>query len=318
MPDEEILKREWKEKSTELLLGIHEEMRNIVDGFNKSLDTSSKIDEDAFVQYAVEWLKVIEGIAVLFKEGLVDVAQVLTRSLFEITLQLCYLISDEQEIENKAACYYVASNMQAYWLNKKRCANMKQLNFDSNEGEKKNEKIINSLKNSNISSINKGYKYIAHEKLINADWNNISWYELYDMIHAKNIKVPRNRKIKISNRQFCKRLEFYDDKDNKVLIYDIIYAELSRQAHGFSAIDQMKYFEGVQYFRRSDCLQNGLWQIKMINEMFKKIVVKIPNIYKSFKLDKNNDKDRELASRFLARKNLLDDLKIKLDMLYKS
>jgi hypothetical protein len=319
MVDEETLKREWKAKSTELLLELHHELYDIVNEFNQRDDTHFKVSDDAFIEHIAEWLKLLEGIALLFKEGLVDVSQVLTRSLFEITLHLCYLIYEDQEIENKAACYFVASNMQAYYLNKKLCDNMKKSGCNSDEGEKKNEKIIDSLKSSNILSIKSVYGYIKANNCIDENWNDTSWYGLYDTIYGKHSKKPTKCKIKkINNRQLCEMLGFYDDSENKVLMYDLIYPYLSRQAHGFSARDQIKYVDGAQFFRKTDCLQNGLWQIKVINEMFKKIVVKIPNIYEAFKFDENNDKVRELLLRCLARKKILDDLKIKLDMLYES
>ena len=55
-------------------------------------------------------------------------------------------------------------------------------------------------------------------------------------------------------------------------MYDLIYALLSRQTHGFSSCDQIRDVNGLQVFRESDCLQNGLWQLDIINEMLKKII----------------------------------------------
>ena len=97
--DRDVLKSEWKKDSSEYLLEIHEELRNLGNRLNTS-EGNFGIGDDAFIAYICEWLKLLEGIALLYREGLVDAAQPLTRTLFEVMLHLCYLIKDPLEIEN--------------------------------------------------------------------------------------------------------------------------------------------------------------------------------------------------------------------------
>ena len=314
--DRDVLKSEWKKDSSEYLLEIHEELRNLGNRLNTS-EGNFGIGDDAFIAYICEWLKLLEGIALLYREGLVDAAQPLTRTLFEVMLHLCYLIKDPLEIENKAACYFVVSEMQKYKLNNSLIKNKTKANLDTYEGSAKNDEIIKSLENSQIKSFSDVYSYIRNKKLIDADWNNISWYEVYITKHDnKGYNQYRKKNCELvhkSNRSLCKDVDFYNDLDKKVLMYDLIYALLSRQTHGFSSRDQIRDVNGLQVFRESDCLQNGLWQLDIINEMFKKIIRDISVIYSNFKYQD----DQEFLVRCLGRKKQLDCLRGKLESLYK-
>ena len=84
----------------------------------------------------------------LFIQGRVDVAQVLTRSLYEITLQLLYLIKDKETMNGKAICYVAFSEL------KKR-----KIGADTLKGEIENNKIIESLASSENEAIRSLYRY---------------------------------------------------------------------------------------------------------------------------------------------------------------
>ena len=313
----EDLKNDWKNRSSKLLLELHTELRDIANLLNND-EKNFKISDYAVIEFISEWLKILEGIALLFSEGLVDVSQVLTRSLFEATLQLCYLVSSNDEIDNKAACYYVISSLHAYSLNKKLIKLKEQVGDASIEGIAKNKEIIKSIDANQDNSIREIFNYIKNEKIIDKDWNKMHWYEFYAFKYNKGIgRKDYNirdigKKTLINLYTFCKIVDFYDDSNKKILMYDLIYPMLSRQSHGFASRDQVKYYDGLQNFRETDCLQNGLWQLKVINEMFKKVIRDIPKTYKDLKYQDNI----EFLSRNYNRKLVLEELASKLGALY--
>ena len=119
---EENLKEKWMDESSIFLRDIYAFCKQFIDEFNLN-NKDNDLSKNAVTNYLVEWVKLLDSVGILFYEGRVDTAQILTRSMFEIQLQLCYLIKESDELEEKAAFIYVVSNLKRYWFNKNRIEN---------------------------------------------------------------------------------------------------------------------------------------------------------------------------------------------------
>lgn len=278
------LANELMDESSSFFVSIHDFIRESTSSFNKT-NNKSTIEKDVTIKYMVEWLKILDSIAILFYQGRVDSAQVLTRTLFEITLQLCYLTKDKKYVRDKAGYIIVVADIKKYKYNKVLLENKEKYKLDTQEEKIKNEEIITNLRNSNILEIREAFEFIEN-KILFRKKNIKEWYEIYssrhDMIHIG------------SNRQLCKAIEFYDgEKEKEILVYDLVYDILSQQAHGITAIDSFRIIGGEQRFRKYDCLSNGAWQINSIYKMLLKIVGTLKSTF-----DEEFYIDRELLVKY--------------------
>ncbi|WP_418310210.1 DUF5677 domain-containing protein, partial [Phascolarctobacterium faecium] len=105
------LANELMDESSSFFVSIHDFIRESTSSFNKT-NNKSTIEKDVTIKYMVEWLKILDSIAILFYQGRVDSAQVLTRTLFEITLQLCYLTKDKKYVRDKAGYIIVVADIK--------------------------------------------------------------------------------------------------------------------------------------------------------------------------------------------------------------
>lgn len=257
------LANELMDEGSNFFVLIHDFLRESTNIFNKT-NNKSTIEKDVTIKYIVEWLKILDSIAILFYQGRVDSAQVLTRTLFEITLQLCYLTKDKKTVRDKAGYIIVVADIKKYKYNKVLLENKEKYKLDTQEEKIKNEEIITNLRNNNILEIREAFEFIEGQKLIGTKRLIEDWYKIYSM---KNGNLIRNY------RWLCENISFYDGKKEKnILVYDIIYDQLSKQAHGITAIDSFRIIGGEQTFRKYDCLSNGAWQINSIYKMLLKIV----------------------------------------------
>ena len=266
------------------------------------------------VEFLAEWLRFLDGIMLLFIQGRVDVAQVLTRSLYEITLQLLYLIKDKETMNKKAICYVAFSELKKYSTNNNMIKNKNKIGVDTSKGEIENKKILESLGSSKNEELRFLYKYFLDKGLVDKDLKNDSWYSVYEQYCQDKSNGIKDKKIKnISTSILCEKVGFYsEEKGEKILVNTIVYNELSRQAHGVNARDSLKVIGGVQKFRNYDCLQNGLWQLSLIEEMKFLIIIYCYCMFEE-KLGKISD---ETYSRLYKVKMDLDLLSKDLKALY--
>ena len=240
-------------------------------------NNENNLGKNAVTSYLVEWVKLLDSVGILFYEGRADTAQILTRSMFEVQLQLCYLIKEADELEEKAAFIYVVDNFKRYRFNKQRIENLKQINKDYSTTV--NSEIITNFENSK-GIVKDIYEYIKSKYDIDkVKWNSSSWIKLYNDKHNRDWK---------DNRNLCKEISFYDvNNDIKILMYDIVYDKLSQKTHGAEVIDNIIIEEGVQKYRNFNCLQHGYWQLSFIFKMLLCILSKMNNCFKlnEFKID---------------------------------
>lgn len=275
---EENLKEKWMDESAEFLREIFEFCRKFIDGFNLN-NKDNDLSKNTVINYLVEWVKLLDSVGILFYQGRVDTAQILTRSMFEVQLQLCYLIEDTDELEEKAAFIYVVNNLKGYGFNKNRIESLKQIN--NGISTTVNSDIILMLENSE-GIIKYTYEYIKNKYDIDKEkWNLLSWIDIY------NRKCKRKWK---SNRRLCQEISFYDvSNDIKISMYDIIYDRLSQKTHGVDCLDNMIFCEGVQKYRNYNCLQHGYWQLHFIFKMLLCILSKMYNCFKSDEFSIDSD-----------------------------
>ncbi len=290
---EENLKEKWMDESSIFLRDIYAFCKQFIDEFNLN-NKDNDLSKNAVTNYLVEWVKLLDSVGILFYEGRVDTAQILTRSMFEIQLQLCYLIKESDELEEKAAFIYVVSNLKRYWFNKNRIENFKKINKDYST--QINSDIIAKLE-SNDGIIKTTYEYIQNKHAIDkSKWNQLSWFKLYSEKHGEKCN---------NNRSLCEEISFYDvNKDVKILMYDIIYDKLSQKTHGAECIDNMIFENGVQKYRNYNCLQHGYWQLHFIFNMLLCILYHMFNCFKSNEFSIDSD---ELGGLHVILKKLEHD-----------
>lgn len=311
--DRKEMKEKWMDDSTDFLKNIFQEIEKICNDLNLN-NYEDDIAARSTVEFLAEWLRFLDGIMLLFIQGRVDVAQVLTRSLYEITLQLLYLIKDKETMNKKAICYVAFSELKKYSTNNNMIKNKNKIGVDTSKGEIENKKILESLGSSKNEELRFLYKYFLDKGLVDKDLKNDSWYSVYEQYCQDKSNGIKDKKIKnISTSILCEKVGFYsEEKGEKILVNTIVYNELSRQAHGVNARDSLKVIGGVQKFRNYDCLQNGLWQLSLIEEMKFLIIIYCYCMFEE-KLGKISD---ETYSRLYKVKMDLDLLSKDLKALY--
>lgn len=297
---ETYTEEKWLDEATIFLRRLQKLFSDEFSSFNKSI--KNDIGKDAVVILGFQCLRMLDGIAILIEQGRCDAALILVRSLFEVMLQLCYLINDEGSFEEKAGFYFVVADLKRYDYNRKAVENMRKLDLAIGAerikyGEGENNKIIQKLENAS-GILKEVYIFIRDKRGIDYSWNNIEWYKTFNSKYGiKNF----------SNRDLCQEIQFYDiipHNDVKILMYDILYNALSQQTHGSASIENIVIVDGVQRFRNYDCIQYGWVQISFIYKMFLKLHNDLQNMFKnqfcidSCALDWMNENSKALRRAF--------------------
>ena len=264
----------WKNKALIFLQDLYNILRDPANDFNRA-NKDNNFVKNCIMEYIVEVLKMTDSIIILIREGRIDTALILTRALFEVTLQLCYLINDKKTIEEKAAFYLVVNNLKRYHYNKTLMKNLKLLDIDRDlsKGIRENKDIIDSLEKNNIFVIKETFGYIKNNygDIDNIIWKNEKWFKFFAKKSGQTIT---------NFRILSEKIGFYDtSKDKKVLIYDSLYDLLSQHAHGISALDNIVFVDNKQKFRNFDCLQHGQLVLKVTYVLFDKIIQDMAKIY---------------------------------------
>lgn len=283
-------KEQWMDDAVDFLTDIYNEIKTIVDRLNINNKTNS-LDINSTIEFLWEWLRFLDGVLLLFKYGRVDVAQVLVRSMYEITLQLYYLLEEKSTIKEKAIYYVAFSELKKYSSNEKLTNNKEKAGYNTKIGINVNDKILRSLKNNENKGIKEAYEYFEQKSLIGRDLSNFSWYAVYMQSVVDKTAGDYNSRIeKVTISRLGQMAGFsVGSGDNKVLIHSLIYNQLSRQAHGFNAKDSCRIYDGAQEFRLCDCLQNGLWQLDIIEKIELEIIKIIHTVFLNIlgDIDKN-------------------------------
>ena len=166
--DRKEMKEKWMDDSTDFLKNIFQEIEKICNDLNLN-NYEDDIAARSTVEFLAEWLRFLDGIMLLFIQGRVDVAQVLTRSLYEITLQLLYLIKDKETMNKKAICYVAFSELKKYSTNNNMIKNKNKIGVDTSKGEIENKKILESLGSSKNEELRFLYKYFLDKGLVDKD-----------------------------------------------------------------------------------------------------------------------------------------------------
>lgn len=274
----------WKEKAIVILIDMYNVLRDAANDFNM-FNTEICFVKNCIIEYVTEVLKLTDSIIILVREGRIDTSLILVRALFEVSLQLCYLINDKKTMEEKAAFYLVVNNLKKYHYNKILIKNLKELEIDRDlyKEMNKNKEIINSLKENKKLIIKEVFEYIenCYSNVDKINWNNEKWFKIFSNKHRNPINNFKN---------LSKIVGFYDVVgDKKVLIYDSLYDLLSQQAHGIAAVDNMIFINNKQKFRNFDCLQQGHLLLKIVYILFIKIIENMVKTYnKEFRISVDN------------------------------
>lgn len=248
----------WAREATEYLDKEYELMYDIS---NLLLKQDSKVEYEMIHLYFNEWLKILDGIRILFATRRIKISLILIRTLFEVSLQLKYLLKDNSLIAEKVFFSKVALNYKMYLENKELMRN-KRKEKSSPEDIKKGKQKLSELKSyfNNNNERKKIYIFLENTRKEN-EWifDRLSWISLYEYYKDKG---NNSEKItNISNRKLCNRLELR--LDNGTLLYDIIYSKLSLDVHGTDVINNENY----------DSIRYGMLAIDVVDEMFKKIIL---------------------------------------------
>lgn len=102
LENKDVLKEKWTQEALhclELLQNTFEDIANTVH-HNDSIEMYT-VGNDVVAAYLAQCLDYLEAIKILYSYKKIDAALIITRSLFEIALQLGYLIKDDNLIEDK-------------------------------------------------------------------------------------------------------------------------------------------------------------------------------------------------------------------------
>ena len=159
----------WKEKAIVILIDMYNVLRDAANDFNM-FNTENCFVKNCIIEYVTEVLKLTDSIIILVREGRIDTSLILVRALFEVSLQLCYLINDKKTMEEKAAFYLVVNNLKKYHYNKILIKNLKELEIDRDlyKEMNKNKEIMYSFDmRYNNEEIDEDIKNVAQKHILN-------------------------------------------------------------------------------------------------------------------------------------------------------
>lgn len=278
LESKEILKEKWTQEALycfSLLQKTFEDVANAVH-HNDSIEMYT-VGNDVVAAYLAQCLDYLEAIKILYSYKKIDSALIITRSLFEIALQLGYLIKDDNSIEDKGMFIRITKIHKEIYLmeemEKKHEPNIEKPCL-SEELRKKYSDYISQKTTSQAFLEVHHYLKRKTMKFQASDWRSTAWYELYSQKQGKTLSSYRN---------LCKELDWYDLKDS--LLYDGFYDEMSQQAHGTKASD-MSFFDGKkQTFKDPTDITSGGWQLMYCVTIIVNIINMLDNSILSKEID---------------------------------
>ncbi|WP_288204742.1 DUF5677 domain-containing protein [uncultured Phascolarctobacterium sp.] len=254
LENKDVLKEKWTQEALhclELLQNTFEDIANTVH-HNDSIEMYT-VGNDVVAAYLAQCLDYLEAIKILYSYKKIDAALIITRSLFEIALQLGYLIKDDNLIEDKGMFIRITKIHKEIYLmeemEKKHGPNIEKPCLSEELRQEYSDYIA---KETTPQAFLEAHHYLKRKtlKFKASNWRSTTWYELYSQKQGKTLS---------SYRSLCKELEWYDLKDS--LLYDGFYNDMSQQAHGIKASD-MSFFDGKkQVFKDPDDIASGGWQL---------------------------------------------------------
>lgn len=254
LESKELLKEKWAQEALycfELLQNTFEDVANTVH-HNDSIEMYT-VGNDVVAAYLAQCLDYLESIKILYSYKRIDPALIITRSFFELALQLGYLIKNDDLIEEKGMFIRIIRIHKEIYLReemgKKHGDNIEKPNLSEELRKEYSDYITKKRIPQTFLDV---HHYLKRKtlKFKASDWRSATWYKLYSQKQGKTLSSYRN---------LCKELEWYDLKDS--LLYDGFYNDMSQQAHGIKASD-MSFFDGKkQVFKDSDDIASGGWQL---------------------------------------------------------
>lgn len=254
LENKNVLKEKWTQEALhclELLQNTFEDVANTVH-HNNSIEMYT-VGNDVVAAYLAQCLDYLESIKILYSYKRIDPALIITRSFFELALQLGYLIKNDDLIEEKGMFIRIIRIHKEIYLKeemeKKHGSNIEKPNLSEELRKEYSDYITKKRIPQTFLDV---HHYLKRKtlKFKASDWRSATWYKLYSQKKGKTLSSYRN---------LCKELEWYDLKDS--LLYDGFYNDMSQQAHGIKASD-MSFFDGKkQVFKDSDDIASGGWQL---------------------------------------------------------
>lgn len=233
----------WQIAVVDFLSAISETVRDRINSFN--LATREKtLDEDVVVAIVAEWHKCMDSIMLLILSGKFDSAQLIVRTMLELSVQLSYLILEDKEVR---AAYYVLSHVLKNYRLKKSLKIAQGLENDSSKN--RNEQILERITTTNnpylIGESKRILTVITDDKMLKYEW-----YKLYGKIEKPKVQIHTitsliNYIAEIRDPNKC----FFNP--------DIIYDYLSRTTHGLFSLNNSNIKNNQQYFRSYESLDNA-------------------------------------------------------------
>ena len=264
----------WQLKVLDLLASMSESIVKRTSIFNIA-NHDGNIDRTISVILMSEWLKQLDGTMLLVKYGKFGAAQILVRTMLELSVQLSYMLFEDKE--TKAAYYAISHSIKNQKLKN-------EFTKEQNTSELSNDKdiIINDLKTTNSEIlVNKAKKVLSFIDNINTEIR--SWYVLYRIVE----KVDKDKKIK-SISSLIDYIAELRDPGKGFLNSKTIYDYLSRYAHGFFALNNSYILNNQQYFRPYESLENADGFIIMIVKLAELNYI---SFYKAYGLEYGDPSD---------------------------
>ena len=212
-----------------------------------------------------EWLEMVDAIEHLFKENKIPPAMILTRTAFEVLMQLQYL--NDGDTDEKAACF----NKFVSYKNANSIENLIKIN--QKNGKTNNSELEKILKESkkNFEKTNSQAEKIAKDKLLARKKHGYprGWYHVYDQKITSIAGLARNINDSIT-----------------LSLYELTYNYLSMYAHGTQSGNNIFVLPNGQSFLKSfGNPQNGVIVLNFIHEMFLAIIELLKKQYPSIGWD---------------------------------
>ena len=257
----------WQNAVVDFLSALSETIRDRINRFNLA-QRDKTIDEDVVVTMVAEWHKCLDSVMLLILSGKFDTAQLIIRTMLELSVQLSYLLFEDKELR---ASYYILSHVLKDLNLSETLKNKGLRDVDTNN--------LNELILKNIATSNNDY-LIKESKRIIAKIHDIkmfrhSWYKLYAIIEKP--ETPIRTVTALIGYVAEKR-----DPNKAFLNPDIIYDYLSRSSHGLFSLKNSSIKNNQQYFRSYESLDNAEIVIIMLIKLAE---LNYLSLYQAYKED---------------------------------
>ena len=254
LENKKIQKEKWTREALHCLELLQDTFKDVANAVhrNDSIEMYT-VGSDVVAAYLIQCLDYLEAIKILYSHKKIDTTLIITRSFFELALQLGYLLKDDDLIEEKGMFIRIIKIHKEIYLleemEKKHGLNREKLDLSKDLRKEYSNYVTKETTPQAFLEVHSYLQRKArHFKA--SDWRATTWYKLHSQKQSKTLH---------SYRDLCKELEWYDLKDS--LLYDGFYDEMSQQAHGIKASD-MSFFDGKkQVFKDPDDITAGGWQL---------------------------------------------------------